>query len=605
MFCSVFDIEMYYNVHMINKIANNEQMDIDEITILKLLLKNGKINQRKISLISDYSLGKVNQVINQLKVERYISSEGNITSKGKSYINSHHSKRATILAAGYGLRMVPINTEEPKGLLEVHSEPLIERIIKQLHEVGITDIKIVVGFMKEHYEYLIDQYDVDLIVNPYYSTRNNIYSLYLARDRLADGYVIPCDIWFKDNPFSTLEDPSWYLFSDRLTDHSHWRVSRTSKVRYTKESGNRMIGIAYLNQDDAEILTGRLDKMIKAKKYDSFWEDALVDKKQFLLNGRIIPNSEHAEINSYEELMELDSHSNHLKTEAIKIIENTLKVDKTKIHNIYTLKKGMTNRSFSFKCNDKRYIMRIPGEGTDKLIDRKEEYDVYQQVRDEPYTENILYLNPNNGYKLSEFLEDTRNSDANNLDDVTKCMNLLRKFHQENYQVYHEFDIWKQIDFYESLRKESSAYKDFMMTKENVMKLKPFIRDNIKQWSLCHIDANADNFLIDQNGEIYLIDWEYAGMQDPDLDIAMYAIYAGYDRKQFDKLIDIYYQNNCDEVTRYKIYAYAAVGGLLWSNWCEYKQSLGLDFGAYSIAQYRYAKEYSKLVLDYLEKNNA
>jgi hypothetical protein len=43
----------------------------------------------------------------------------------------------------------------------------------------------------------------------------------------------------------------------------------------------------------------------------------------------------------------------------------------------------------------------------------------------------------------------------------------------------------------------------------------------------------------------------------------------------------------------------------LWSNWCEYKQSLGLDFGVYSIAQYRYAKEYSKLVLNYLEKKNA
>ena len=584
---------------MVNK------LNIDEITILKTLLKNRESNQRRISLISNYSLGKVNQVISQLKVERYISSESALTSKGEKYINLHYPKRATILAAGYGLRMVPINTEEPKGLLEVHDEPLIERIIKQLHEVGITDIKIVVGFMKEHYEYLIDQYDVGLIVNPYYSTRNNIYSLYLARDRLADGYVIPCDIWFKDNPFSTLEDPSWYLFSDRLTDHSHWRVSKVAKVRYTKESGNRMIGIAYLNQNDAEILANRLDEMIKAKKYDLFWEDALVDKKQFLLNGRIIPNSEHAEINSYEELMELDSHSNHLKTEAIKIIENKLRVDKTKIYDIHTLKKGMTNRSFSFKCNDKRYIMRIPGEGTDKLIDRKEEYDVYQQVRDEPYTENILYLNPNNGYKLSEFLEDTRNSDANNLDDVTKCMNLLRKFHQENYQVQHEFNLWKKIDFYESLRNEPSAYKDFMITKENVMKLKPFIQDNIKQWSLCHIDANADNFLIDQNGKIYLIDWEYAGMQDPDLDIAMYAIYAGYDRQQFDKLIDIYYQNNCDEVTRYKIYAYAAVGGLLWSNWCEYKQSLGLDFGAYSIAQYRYAKEYSKLVLEYLEKNNA
>lgn len=579
-------------------------MDINKLLILKLILENKK-SQRSIAQTSNYSLGKVNQLVNQLKREEYITPDANLTSKGEKYVNSHHPQQATILAAGYGLRMVPINTEEPKGLLEVHNEPLIERIIKQLHEVGITDIKIVVGFMKEHYEYLIDEYDVDLIVNPYYASRNNVYSLYLAKDRLTNGYIIPCDIWFKNNPFSTLEDPSWYLFSDKLTDHSQWSISKNSKVRYTKEPGNRMIGIAYLNKADAEFLSNRLTKMVQNKHFDSFWEDALDNKKHFFINGRVIPNTEHAEINSYEELMELDSHSDHLKTGAIQIIEETFKVDKTKVHNIHTLKKGMTNRSFSFECNDKRYIMRIPGEGTDKLIDRKEEYDVYQQIKDEPYTENILYLNPVNGYKLSEFLENTRNSNSSDWNDVTKCMKLLRRFHQENYQVNHEFNIWKQIDFYESLRDTPSAYKDFMITKEKVMKLKSFIQDNIKQWSLCHIDANADNFLIDNNDKIYLIDWEYAGMQDPDLDIAMYAIYSGYNRKQFDRLIDIYYQNDCDEVTRYKIYAYAAVGGLLWSNWCEYKQSLGLDFGAYSITQYRYAKEYSKLVLDYLENENA
>ena len=588
-----------------NKIIKDEQLNIDEITVLKILLRIGESSQRKISVMSNYSLGKVNQLINQLKTKGYVSSEGILTLKGRGYINSHHPKQATILAAGYGLRMVPINTEEPKGLLEVHGEPLIERIIKQLHEVGITNIEIVVGFMKEHYEYLIDEYNVDLIVNPYYATRNNIYSLYLAKDRLANGYIIPCDIWFKNNPFSTLEDPSWYLFSDRLTDHSHWQVSKNTKVKYTKEPGNRMIGIAYLNQEDAEVLTGNLDEMIKAKKYDSFWEDALADKKQFLISGRIIPNSEHAEINSYEELMELDSHSDHLKTEAIQIIEDTLKVDKTKIHNIHTLKKGMTNRSFSFECNNKRYIMRIPGEGTDNLINRQEEYDVYQQIKGEPYTENILYLNPQNGYKLSEFLENTRNSEADDWEDVIKSMDLLRKFHQEKLQVNHQFDIWKQIEFYENLRDTPSAYKDFLITKENVLNLKQFIQDNIHQWSLCHIDANADNFLINQQGKIFLIDWEYAGMQDPDLDIAMYAIYAGYNKQQFDKLIDIYYQDKCDKIIRYKIYAYAAVGGLLWSNWCEYKQSLGLDFGEYSLSQYRYAKEYSKLVLNYLEEKNA
>ena len=580
-------------------------MNRDKYKILKVLITEDVIDQRKISQLTKLSLGKVNNLLKELNKEKYISSNYALTSSGKEYVKSHHPKQATILAAGYGLRMVPINTEEPKGLLEVHGEPLIERIIKQLHEVGITDIKIVVGFMKEHYEYLINEYDVDLIVNPYYSTRGNVYSLYLAKDRLANGYIIPCDIWFKDNPFSTLEDPSWYLFSDKMTSHSHWQVSKSAKIKYTKNPGNRMIGIAYLNEYDARKLNDRLSRMIDAKRYDSFWEDALANKKQFLINGRIIPNSEHAEINSYEELLELDSNSSHLQNEAIQIIEDTLNVNKSDISNIHTLKKGMTNRSFIFTVKDKRYIMRIPGEGTDNLINRQEEYDVYQQIKGEPYTENILYLNPQNGYKLSEFLENTCNSEADDWEDVIKSMDLLRKFHQEKLQVNHQFDIWKQIEFYENLRDTPSAYKDFLITKENVLNLKQFIQDNIHQWSLCHIDANADNFLINQQGKIFLIDWEYAGMQDPDLDIAMYAIYAGYNKQQFDKLIDIYYQDKCDKIIRYKIYAYAAVGGLLWSNWCEYKQSLGLDFGEYSLSQYRYAKEYSKLVLNYLEEKNA
>src|SRR5699024_12451809 len=77
------------------------------------------------------------------------------------------------------MRMVHINTEETKGLLEVKGETLIERLIKQLREVGIKNIEIVVGFMKEHYEFLIDNYQVNLVVNSYYKDWKNIYSLFL------------------------------------------------------------------------------------------------------------------------------------------------------------------------------------------------------------------------------------------------------------------------------------------------------------------------------------------------------------------------------------------------------------------------------------------
>ncbi len=577
-------------------------MNIKEIEVLKKI-KSG-VSQRELAEQLSVSLGKVNQIISNLKQEEFIDENNNITLKTKNYFKNHHPQNAVILAAGYGMRMVPINTEEPKGLLEVKGETLIERLIKQLHEVGVQDIKVVVGFMKEHYEFLIDKYNVKLVVNSHYKDWNNIYSLFLVKDDISDTYILPCDVWFEKNPFSTIEDESWYLFGEEQVPGSNWQVKNNEKVRFNSSKGNKMIGLAYLNEMQGKNISKLLEKSIEEKQYTSFWEDVLENKKNFLLKGKLISDNSHAEINSYEQLLDLDSGSTHLKNDAIEIIEDILKVNKKDIHNIHTLKKGMTNRSFIFTVNNKRYIMRIPGEGTDKLIDRKEEYDVYQRVKKEPYTETILYLNPDSGYKISEFLENTRNSDANNIQDVKKSMSVLRKFHNQNYQVDHTFDLWKQIDFYESLRKTASAYRDYEEIKDWVLKLKPFIEDNVTKWSLCHIDANYDNFLIDQNNNVFLIDWEYAGMQDTDLDIAMYAIYAGYTKEKIDQLINIYYENKVSNNLRYKIYAYVAVGGLLWSNWCEYKQSLGLDFGEYSLAQYRYAKEYSKLVLNYLEKKN-
>src|SRR5699024_400443 len=120
-------------------------MNAKEIEILRTIKTS--ISQRDLASKINISLGKVNQIINELKKQKFLDETNNNTSKTIIYIESHHAKTAIILAARYGMRMVTINTEEPKGLLEVKGETLIERLIKQLHEVGIKDIKIVVGFM--------------------------------------------------------------------------------------------------------------------------------------------------------------------------------------------------------------------------------------------------------------------------------------------------------------------------------------------------------------------------------------------------------------------------------------------------------------------------
>ena len=75
------------------------------------------------------------------------------------------NSNAIILAAGQGIRMIPINNSVPKALLEVNGEILIERIIEQLIESNINNITIVVGFMENQFQYLIDKYGVKLVSN--------------------------------------------------------------------------------------------------------------------------------------------------------------------------------------------------------------------------------------------------------------------------------------------------------------------------------------------------------------------------------------------------------------------------------------------------------
>ena len=100
-----------------------------------------------------------------------------------------------------------------------------------------------------------------------------------------------------------------------------------------------------------------------------------------IVQARVVHANNVVEINTYEQLRELDEESNHLKSDAIDIIAKALKVSPSEIVDITVLKKGMTNRSFLFTCRGKKYIMRIPGEGTDQLINRREEAQVYQVIK--------------------------------------------------------------------------------------------------------------------------------------------------------------------------------------------------------------------------------
>ncbi len=299
------------------------------------------------------------------------------------------------------------------------------------------------------------------------------------------------------------------------------------------------------------------------------------------------------------------------------ILSEVLNIDKDQIEFVQVLKNGMTNRSFVFKAFDCSYIVRIPGEGTSQLIDRKHEALVYEAIRGKGFCDDPVFVDPQNGYKITRFLENARVCDPENEEDLIKCMNLLKRFHKMELRVGHCFDLFNQIDYYESLRGDrQSIYKDYYDTKNKVFKLKRYIDMKAKRFCLSHIDAVPDNFLFTAiepgKEQVQLTDWEYAGMQDVHIDLAMFSIYSGYNKTQADHLIDLYFGISEDEKfkaeacpmeTRAKIYCYMAAGGLLWSNWCEYKSMLGISFGEYSLSQYNYAKDFYKYAMDFIEGN--
>lgn len=553
-------------------------------------------NQRDLAKLCCCSLGGINGSLKNLREEKLIDDEMKITLKGNELLKKSSPKRAILLSAGFGIKLSPFSAEKPKALLDVQGEVLIERLIRQLHQVGVTEIHIVVGFAKERFEYLIDKFGVNLIVNSQYAEKNNLHSLALAEKYLENAYIVPCDLWCKINPFNKNELGSWYMVSNAKNDEDFVRVNRKLELVITKTDANDMLGIAYINGNHAKIIRDRVGVMDNSRRYKgAFWEETLYEKDRLLLEARVVDSDDVVEINSIYDLQELDSQRMLPVDEVAKVFG----VEKDEITDITILKKGMTNRSFLFTCKNERYILRIPKKKEN--FDYRQEFAVYKAVENKCVADDVVYFNCETGLKISKYLNNVHFCDAYNSKDVEKCIKKLRSFHQMNLTVDFNFDLFSQIEYYESLwNNEKSVYPDYEETREKIFSLRKFIDSQEKESRLCHLDAVKDNFMMPDNSEnwedIRLIDWEYAGMQDPHIDLAMFSLYAMYDRVHIDRLIDEYFENKCPEITRFKIYAYIAVGGLLWSNWCEYKLKTGAEFGEYSIRQYRFAKEYYKIL---------
>lgn len=327
------------------------------------------------------------------------------------------------------------------------------------------------------------------------------------------------------------------------------------------------------------------------------------------------------EFENLEELRRFDEkYVNRSGSEAMELISRVFQVPEADITDIRCLKAGMTNKSFFFRLapdsvnaqyRGQSFICRIPGKGTEELINRREEGSVYRLVEDLGITEELVYFNEENGYKISRYYEGARNADFSKKEDRIPAMGLLKRLHKSGKICDHAFSLRERLSYYEKLclEKGEIPYYDYESIQKKRDTLLSFVEEKKRPLCLCHIDAVQDNFIFTKEG-VKMIDWEYAGMADPLLDIAMGAIYSYMDFEEAKQFLKDYLQvakaegeekplilsRRTEADLEKLLIAYMGLSGLLWSLWCAYKMRKGQEFGEYSLKMLRYFKDAKKIL---------
>lgn len=282
---------------------------------------------------------------------------------------------------------------------------------------------------------------------------------------------------------------------------------------------------------------------------------------------------------------------------ATEVACEALGVEKDEIYGFSILDKGMTNDSYIFKCRGKKYIYRRAGQGSDMLVDRYREYANYLVLQNRGISDVVIYHNPIDGTKISEFIEESKGIDVNNPENMKEALIALRKLHNADIEPPHDFDFIKTIDYYEEICRNSQV--EFFATYQNyknaIMDLLSKVDSlNVKK-CFCHIDFVPGNCLLDKHGKVVLIDWEYSGAQDPLVDVAMFCISANFDAERTDSLLREYLEREPEKLEWARFYTYLATAGLMWSLWSEFKTANGEVFEGYTKRTLGFCKRYTKL----------
>lgn len=587
-----------------------------QFKFLSFLLEHPQedFTQRELAEELGLSLGKVNSLFKEMKETQFLDQEGHLSELGKKALEPFRVQNAVIMAAGMSSRFAPLSYEIPKGLLKVKGQRLIEREIEQLQEAGIEDITVIVGYMQEKMFYLAEKYGVKIVVNNDYYKYNNCSSLMLVRDQLSNTYICSSDNYFVENPFEKYVYRGYYstIFAEGETDEYCAIEDANHIIKGIQIGGENtwaMVGHVYFDRAFSEKFVEILEKEFKHEPYkEQLWEDYYSRHVNELhLVARHYSADIIKEFDSLDELRQFDER--YLMNANSEIIDNiceTLDCIASDIMNIKPLKDGLTNTSFSFDCLGKKYVYRHPGVGTEKYIDRSSEAASMEVAAKLQIDRTFVAMSKDKGWKISEFITNARALDYDNWDHVEKAMELLRRLHQSGEKTNHNFDLIAGIDDFKEKLQTSNRFEFDGLDEldQLIATLIEFLKKDKAEKVLCHGDSYSPNFLLNEQDEMSLIDWEYSGMGDPAGDIGTFICCSNYTLEQAERVLEIYSQGSLDTKTKRHYLAYVAVTSYHWFLWALFQESVGKPVGEFLYIWYRYTKQYGQLALSmYLEEN--
>lgn len=527
--------------------------------VLREFAENISVNKEKFCFTYNISYDEFDDYIDQLSnVDKFlipIENNYKVSIEGINYLKEHKVDVAVILASGLGTRMGDLTKDNSKCLLNVHGEVLLERLITQFQDRGIDNIIVVVGHVKEKFSYLKDKYNVRLIENPEYNTKNTIATFHCIIDEVKNKntYITVGDIYLSENLFHTYEIEPFYtgVWCDDCTNEWTYIYDDKSKIYGVNVDGYFdycMAGFSFHTKEFINKLTQYVNDDYNKKGTEKYyWEEVLLNNLERLpdLYVHKYPSVVLQEFDTINDLNRLNDELVDLKTQIKKIFNTD---DDNIIFN--KTNDGLTNNTYILEINDKKYIVRSPGISTSLLIDRKNEKTNYDKLKIYDITDKIVYFNENTGLKISEYFENSNVIDVNNKNDLLNSMAIYKKLHSLDIDTKHDVNISNVLNFYLSIihkHKIKFHYCDLNSVLEKCHQIINYINSLNRPNTFTHGDAGFCNVLKTNNG-YKLIDFEFAGMADPITDIALFGFCSNMNIEDTINLLDIYIDSHVDNI---------------------------------------------------------